>query len=162
MSDDDLNYADMRERVEQRVRKRAEFLLHLAIFIPVNLFIWVVVVLGSRALDLSAWVLLIPIFITLAWTAGLVAHGADTYLQTGALDKMREREMRREIALARLRRGLDDGDDSAIPGKRKREPAIRLSDDGELMASDNHNDDQDDNDPQNERSSSASRASRNP
>jgi 2TM domain len=155
MRDDDLNYAKMRERVERRVRKRAEFLLHLAIYIPVNVLMWVIClfVLGP-----TQW-LLIPMIISFGWTIGLIGHGADTYLQTGGLDKMREREMRHEIALERLRLGLDD--DEAISAKRKREPVMRLTDDGELLPTDDVQglSDEESSDQFNDRQSSTSKAS---
>jgi len=40
MPDDDLDYRQMRARVEKRVKKRAEFVLHLSIYVTANLMIW--------------------------------------------------------------------------------------------------------------------------
>src|SRR5260221_7008913 len=130
MPDDDLDYRQMRARVEKRVKKRAEFVLHLSIYVTANLMIWgLFLLLASRSEGKEA-VLIAPTLLTLGWGLGLVAHGVDTYLQTGALDGMRERELRREIALERLRRGITDDDDSAMADKPKKEAVKTLSHDG--------------------------------
>ncbi len=154
MPDDDLDYRQMRARVEKRVKKRAEFVLHLSIYVTANLMIWGLFLLLVSRSDGKEALLLAPTLLTLAWGLGLVVHGVDTYLQTGALDGMRERELRREIALERLRRGITDDDESAITGKPKREPVMRLSDDGEMVPVEDDSDDE-----HNDRSASSRRSS---
>ncbi len=154
MPDDDLDYRQMRARVEKRVKKRAEFVLHLSIYVTANLMIWGLFLLLVSRSDGKEALLLAPTLLTLAWGLGLVVHGVDTYLQTGALDGMRERELRREIALERLRRGITDDDESAITGKPKREPVMRLSDDGEMVPVEDDSDDE-----RNDRSASSRRSS---
>jgi len=126
MSDDPLDYEDIRRRVEKRVKKRAEFILHLAIYVTVNLILWI------GALIVLPDLLFIPLLSTLIWGVALVWHGVDTYLQTGALDAMRDREMRREIEWARRHQGLGDTEENEYE-KPKHERAVRLSSDGELI-----------------------------
>src|SRR5579859_6748163 len=132
MSDDPLDYERIRQRVERRVKKRAEFILHLAIYVPVNLILWIVCLLFFRDSSL----MFIPLLITLGWGAGLIGHGVDTYLQTGALDAMREREMQREIEWARAHHNLSGSDEADDYGKPKRARSVRLSADGELIPDD--------------------------
>jgi len=136
MSDDPVDYENIRRRVEKRVKKRAEFLLHLSIYVTVNLVLWI----GFLLLAADPPLMLIPLLSTLAWGVALVAHGVDTYLQTGALDAMRDREMRREIEWARRHRGLDDSGEEGETEKPKRERSVRLSADGELIPADEDED----------------------
>src|SRR5579859_2905824 len=135
MSDDPLDYEDIRRRVEKRVKKRAEFILHLAIYVTVNLILWI------GALIVLPDLLFIPLLSTLIWGVALVWHGVDTYLQTGALDAMRDREMRREIEWARRHRGMNGSDEADEYEKPKREGAVRLSTDGELIQDDEDEED---------------------
>jgi hypothetical protein len=122
--------------VERRVKKRAEFILHLVIYVAVNLILWAICLIffGDSAL------MLIPLLTTLGWGVGLLWHGVDTYLQTGALDAMREREMRREMEWVRAHRGPSSSEEDAYE-KPKRERAVRLSADGELIPADSDEDD---------------------
>ncbi len=135
MSDDPLDYERIRERVEKRVKKRAEFILHLAIYVSVNLVLWI----GALLLDPGGPLMLLPLLSTLAWGIGLVAHGVNTYLETGALDAMREREMRREIEWARRHQGLASIEEGEYE-KPKHDRAVHLSADGELIPEDDGDD----------------------
>ncbi len=137
MSDDPLDYESIRQRVEKRVKKRAEFILHLVLYVAVNLILWLI----CLAFFGDSPLLLIPLLTTLVWGVGLIAHGVDTYLQTGALDAMRDREMRREIEWARSHRGAEDAEGTDEYEKPKRERAVRLSADGELIPDDKDEED---------------------
>src|SRR5579859_7938962 len=136
MSDDPLDYERIRQRVEKRVKKRAEFILHLSIYVAVNLILWLIFLVVFEGS-----LLIIPLLSTLVWGVGLIAHGVDTYLQTGALDAMRDREMRREIEWARTHRGMNGSDEADEYEKPKREGAVRLSTDGELIQDDEDEED---------------------
>jgi 2TM domain len=132
MSDDQLNYEEIRRRAEQRANKRKELIMHVAVFIVVNLSLWLVfgVISGFAA---NPTFLLIPLLSTLGWGMGVAIHGVVNYVETTGMDNMREREIEREIQRELRRRGLTEAD---LLEKPKRETTVRLSDDGELVYDD--------------------------
>ncbi|HVO44345.1 MAG TPA: 2TM domain-containing protein [Aggregatilineales bacterium] len=121
---DDINYDEIRKRVDKRVKDRVGFYTHVVIFIAINLMLWVICAF-TTGLEFP-W----PLFLGVPWGVGLLAHGANVYF-AGSLDRMREREVEREIEREHMRRGM-------MNGKRKNdsETPLRLSDEGELIPGD--------------------------
>jgi uncharacterized membrane protein len=130
MPSDEASYDEMRRRAEKRVRKRVEFNMHLAIYVVVNLGLWVMFGLLSGILHLP-WLMLIPLLSTVGWGLGVAIHGIVTYMETRAMDVLVEREIRREMALRNLRDAVEDSPEAYE--KPKRDRVARLSDDGELI-----------------------------
>jgi hypothetical protein len=128
----DLNYDGIRKRAEKRANKRKELLMHVGIYIIVNLFLWLIFGVIS-AVSANPVLLLIPLLSTLGWGIGVAVHAVVTFVETTALDSMREREIEREIRREMRLRGIDDPD---MLEKPKREQTVRLSDDGELVYDD--------------------------
>ena len=85
----DIDEQAIRRRVEAEFNKRAEFNIHLVIFIIINIIIW----LGWQALRGAIpgipdvpW----PILVTGGWGAGLIAHRMEVFYNTGARAAARE------------------------------------------------------------------------
>jgi hypothetical protein len=132
MADNPLNYEEIRKRAESRANKRKELTMHVAVYIIVNLMLWLV--FGTLFVFFSAlWFLLIPLLSTLGWGIAVAIHAAVNYIETSGMDAMREREIEREIRREMRLRGLDD---TEVLEKPKREQTVRLSDDGELIYED--------------------------
>ncbi len=133
MSNDGLNYDEIRARAEKRVKKRAEFLQHLAIYAIVNGFLWLMFLV--IAVTTGAWPALIaPFLSTVGWGIGLAIHALTVYVDTNAVEKIRQQEIDREIQREMERRGMP-----GLPErheKPKRDQVMRLSDDGELIPDD--------------------------
>jgi hypothetical protein len=132
MTNDQLDYAEIRRRAEQRVTKRKEFMMHLAIYILVNIGLWVAFLFIGGLIQ-QTWPLLIPLLSTIGWGLGVAIHGVVNYFETTGMDSMRDREYHRELEREMRRRGIDD---PALLEKPKRDQAVRLSDDGELVYED--------------------------
>jgi uncharacterized membrane protein (DUF485 family) len=131
MANDQLDYEAIRTRAEKRANKRKEFLLHLAVYILVNLGLWLVFVLIAAATTPLA--LIPPLLSTLGWGVGVGIHALVNYFDTTGMDSMRDREYQRELEREMRRRGIDD---PAMLDKPKRDQTVRLSDDGELVYED--------------------------
>ena len=117
MSDDQLNYDEIRRRAEQRANKRKELIMHAAVYIIVNVSLWLV--FGAiAAFSGSTALLLIPLLSTLGWGMGVAIHAIVNYVETTGMDNMREREIEREIQRELRRRGLTEAPDP---------PALRQS-----------------------------------
>jgi 2TM domain len=129
MSDEQL-YSEIRARAEKRAKKRGEFYQHLAIYIIVNLFLWLIFLVLGAFLS-SPIPLIIPFLSTLGWGLAVAIHATVTYIETGAMEAMREREIEREMQREMHRRGI--ADESELYEKPKRDQVVRLSDDGELV-----------------------------
>lgn len=102
ISEDD--YKHIRADVEKRFRQRAEFLMHLAVFVPINIMLWGIWLASGdftfpfQMPDELPW----PAFATLGWGAGLLAHGVQVFgegLRGSSRDNALEREMEREREL---------------------------------------------------------------
>jgi len=133
MPESPLNYDEIRQRAEKRANKRKELILHVAVYIIVNLALWLVFGIIATVSAGKQALLLIPLLSTLGWGIGVAIHAAVNYIETTGLDAMREREIEREIERELRRRGLADPEALEKP---KREQAVRLSDDGELIYED--------------------------
>ncbi len=133
MSNNELDYDEIRARAEKRVKKRAEFLQHLAIYLIVNGFLWLMFLV--IAITTGTWPALIaPFLSTVGWGIGLAIHALTVYVDTNAVEKIRQQEIDREIQREMERRGLAGQSDSYE--KPKRDQVMRLSDDGELIPDD--------------------------
>ena len=137
MSDEQL-YSEIRACAEKRAKKRGEFYQHLAIYLVTNVLLWLLFVLISVLTSGGGGPLIVPLLSTLGWGIGLAIHGIVVYIDTTAIDAMREREVQREIERELLRRGIDDP--AAPYDKPKRDQVMRLSDDGELIPDDAQSD----------------------
>ncbi len=135
MANRQINEEQIRKPVEKRLRARQAFIIHLTIFIAVNLFLvflWQFLpgLVGSDP-DLAPFVSMPwPLLVFFGWGIGLVAHGMTVYYQSGAADRMRERLVQREIERERAR---VYGDEALEKPKRG---TARLTDDGEIAYDD--------------------------
>src|SRR5262245_5878066 len=127
--EDDSVEAQIRRRVEKRLKQRDAFIRHLVSFIAVNAMLWAIWAVTSGGFP---W----PIFVTLGWGIGLVSDGLQVYQNSTRVAIRREEGIQREIELEKQRLGLADEYE-----KPKRERTMRLSDDGELVPSEEDDDD---------------------
>ncbi len=130
---DNLDYDEIRRRVQKRVNKRKELYIHAGVYVVVNiavLILWLVLRGGAFGLTAGdpefAQIISAPIPLLLAgaWMIGLATHAMVVFFETGMLERMQDREMTREIEREKQRLYLSE--------KPKRE-ALMLSDDGELV-----------------------------
>jgi 2TM domain len=80
---------ELRKRAEARVEAKEAFRIHLLVFVLVNGFLWAIWAYTGAKTD-APW----PIFVTLGWGIGLVAHWWTVY---GQSDTRREAEIQREM-----------------------------------------------------------------
>ncbi|MCS7072418.1 MAG: 2TM domain-containing protein, partial [Anaerolinea sp.] len=80
--------AALRRRAERQVKERNDFFGHLSAFVLVNLLLWVLFAFTNGTaffgpdfpLDTTfPW----PLIVMLGWGAGLLAHGIETFFETG-------------------------------------------------------------------------------
>ncbi len=128
MSEPDYN--EIRRRVEHRFNKQKELSIHAAVYIVINLLIWGLYVTGFMdsipvlsGLN-AAFGILMPLFISIGWGAGLVAHYVDYYYSVGGGARRRERVIQDEIERERALRAEYE--------KPKRDRRVHLTEDGEL------------------------------
>ena len=111
------NYDDIRKRVEKRFKERQELITHVLAFVMGNLMVWTIYgVVGGG----FPW----PIFVTVGWLFGIVGHSFYYMSKYGSWAQRREAEVQREIERERER--------SLAYEKPKRDPRMRLTDDGEI------------------------------
>jgi hypothetical protein len=126
---------EIRRRVEKRIKERNEFYIHLAVYIIANIMLWIMwgftsdlfsAILSGGGWDYNGlpW----PIFPTMGWGIGIVAHGLTVYFNSPGRIEARERTIQREIERERQRLASDD-----YYEKPKRDRHVRLTDDGELI-----------------------------
>src|SRR5712691_3728269 len=131
MSNDQIDYEAIRQRAEKRVRQRIEFVQHLSIYVIVNLILWALWHIGRNFSDWQPLQFPWPILVTLIWGVALAIHGAVVYTQTNMMDAMREAAIQQEVEREMRLRGMDT--QTAELEKPKRDRAVRLSDDGEMV-----------------------------
>lgn len=97
----------IRKRVEEQLNKRKEFSIHLMVFFPIIIIMWIIYGTGLPANFIGGltnntdivnlfgfpW----PLIVTLGWGAGLVAHGIETYYTTGRRANARLRAIHSEL-----------------------------------------------------------------
>ncbi len=137
---DNIDEQAIRRRVEKRLDARREFIIHAMVFVVVNVAIWLLwaalpgIVASLPGTDAGIaefaqvnsaipW----PIFVTVGWGIGLVAHYLTYYYKHGEGARRREEIVSREVQQELERRGL---------AKRKHGDAMMLTDDGELSDAD--------------------------
>ncbi len=130
----------IRKRIEKRYQERQGFIIHLFVFIVINLMFWAI--WSSASGYLPVWIGEVPpevprefvdgtfpwpIFITLPWLIGLISHYIGYYNKFGPGAMRREALIQREIARERER--------SLVYEKPKNEARRRLElrDDGEIV-----------------------------
>ncbi len=108
------------QKVYKRFDTRADFVTHLATFVPLNILAWLLW-MGGVTLGLGGW----PLILTGLWGLGLLIHGIQVFYT--ASESLLQREIEREMA--------SYSDDMKLKRKRKNadERVMRLSDDGELV-----------------------------
>src|SRR5258708_3339421 len=139
MSNDKIDYEAIRQRAEKRVRQRIEFVQHLSIYVIVNLILWALWFIAKNAFQAELLLFPWPILVTLGWGVGLAAHGIVVYTQTNMMDAMRETAIQQEVQREMRLRGMDTP--AADLEKPKRDRAVRLSDDGEMVPVDEADED---------------------
>ncbi len=124
MSSQGPTYGEVRAHAEKRVLNRERFLRHLAIYLVVNLAVWLFFVFCLRSASaLSPAVLLPAIITTLGWAIGLTINGISVFSDTAAAEVRREHAVQQEIEREIQRHSLAD--------KPKRDQTIDLPDNGE-------------------------------
>ena len=113
--------AQIRKRVEGRLKEREAFMRHLVSYVAVNTMLWAIWAFTSRGFP---W----PMLVTLAWGIGLASNAIQVYQNSVSVAERREATIEREMELERRRLGLSEYDE-----KPKRDRAVSLSDDGELV-----------------------------
>lgn len=108
---------EIRRRVEKRYKERQGLITHIVAYILVNAMLWTIFGLSDGGFP---W----PIFVTLGWGIGVVSNVIDYNSKYGSGARRREAEVQREIERERER--------SLAYEKPKRDPRMRLTDDGEL------------------------------
>jgi hypothetical protein len=131
---DQINYEQIRARVTKRVNQRKEVMIHVGVYVIVNVLIWAVwlilrtgafdFALGSQFDSVIQTMQQFPVapVITFGWLIGLLIHAYVVYLESGVIDKMTDREMNIEIEKERAR----------LYGQEKPKREMRLTADGEL------------------------------
>lgn len=133
---DEIDERAIRRRVEKRLDARREFIIHAVIFVFVNAALWLLwaalpgIVASFPGTDAGIaefaqvnsaipW----PIFVTVGWGIGLIAHFLTYYYKHGEGARRREEIVSHEVQRELERRGL---------AKRKHGERLTLTDDGEL------------------------------
>ncbi|HRE47299.1 MAG TPA: 2TM domain-containing protein [Aggregatilineales bacterium] len=140
----DIDHEAIRRRVEKRMKQRQEFFIHFAIYIAINLVLWVVYLFNLvdpfTMFDINEFRFPYPLLVMIAWGIGLLSHGLDTYFKTSdRLVNRREDAIQREIERERARLGL------APAEFQKSKRRARLGEDGELVYDDERDPVDDDN-----------------
>jgi serine/threonine protein kinase len=131
----------VRRVVEKPFTKRREFYQHLAVYVPINIMLWMIYAFSNDFLGDGPWSFPWPLIVMLGWGIGLVANGVETF---GA----NRQEKAIANAMAKERELLYG--DSVVQGKSKRkndhvsldeiaddeyDSPVRLTGDGELTES---------------------------
>ncbi|MCI0713501.1 MAG: 2TM domain-containing protein [Chloroflexi bacterium] len=127
MTENPIDYNQIRHRVEQRYDNLKGLIIHLAVYFFVIAAAWIM--FGT------SYILGIPIVLTLAllWGAGLVAHAVEALFDF-VTARTRENAIRREIEMELYHR---EGRIPSFMEKPKRHgERLRLSDDGEIVTVD--------------------------
>jgi hypothetical protein len=119
---DSSNYDQIRQQIQKRYDKRAEFVSHTIAFIIVNALLWAAWLITDSSARMSA---MIPIAITGLWFVGFAIHTVQHFMWEAS-----------ERAIDRAIREQREWEESRGE-KRKRSGAPRkvahLTDDGELL-----------------------------
>lgn len=86
---------ELRQRAEARVEAREGFAVHFVVYLAVNALLWGIWAVSDASLA-SAW----PIFVTIGWGIGVVAHWWAVY---GRDERRRETAIQAEMERLRGR-----------------------------------------------------------
>ncbi|MFN8452819.1 MAG: 2TM domain-containing protein, partial [Anaerolineae bacterium] len=118
----------IRDRVSSAISKRREFVQHLAVFIPINIMLWLIYFSSAGTfLDFAhsfPW----PLIVLLGWGIGLVSHGFEAMTSIS-----RERAISRAVERERDRLYSGEKPKREEPSDYSRE--VRLTEDGEFTDS---------------------------
>ena len=128
---------EIRSKIEKRYKERLGLIIHFVAFTISNLMFWgmwlfmtpAVVAVGVPAPGTAVEMMPVtmafpwPIFVTLSWGIGIVAHFLNYYYRYGAGANQREEAIQREIEQEMARRHGT---------KRKNDERMHLTEDGEL------------------------------
>src|SRR5260221_8465880 len=98
--------AQIRKRVEGRLKEREAFMRHLVSYVAVNAMLWAIWAFTSRAFP---W----PMFVTFGWGIGLASNAIQVYQNSARVAERREATIRREMELEKRRLGLSDYEEKA-------------------------------------------------
>ncbi|MBX3065487.1 MAG: 2TM domain-containing protein [Anaerolineae bacterium] len=127
----DIDYDAIHQRVERRIKERQEYFSHLAAYVGVNFGLWMIWLFSGGG---APW----PLIVMFLWGIGLLVHTANFVVGT-AMEQRRDELIEREIRREKMRLYGDPDYNDGYLGKPKRRPEDRdmqLSDDGELVATD--------------------------
>lgn len=136
----------IRRRVRKKLKARSEFLQHLAVYMSINLMLWII---WAAARGGFPW----PIFVSLPWGIGIMSQYIDYYYRHGRGADQGEAEVASEITrrmkISRRDKGkrdqIDYDSESVLEIDDIAERHVRLNDDGELSDSFVQQIDQDEN-----------------
>jgi 2TM domain-containing protein len=88
------DYNKVRDDVETRFKRRMDFVMHAAMFLPINALAWMIWIAISHW-EYSPW---LPVAFTSLWGMGLAGHAVDTFFTTrqSAREQAIREEMERE------------------------------------------------------------------
>lgn len=115
---DEEDYKPVYQAAYKRYRQKAEFAIHLAVYVVISLLMWLIW-FGTGTATLP-----FPLIIMGGWGAGLAGHAASIYFDSSRSVAARERAV--QEAISRYNAAYD------APKKRKRREQL-LTDDGELL-----------------------------
>ncbi|MFW5691037.1 MAG: protein kinase domain-containing protein [Chloroflexota bacterium] len=120
----------IRRQVEKRIEERNDFYSHLAIYVAVNAMLWTIWAVAGGGFP---W----PIFPTMGWGIGIVAHYVSYWQEHGPGRLRRDEEIEREIRRERERmlRQTDAKPKNDAHYRQDADRELRLTQDGELADS---------------------------
>jgi len=116
--------AQLRKRAERRMAQRSELYKSLVAFVVINVIAWAIWAVHTPEAPL--W----PLVITAVMTLAVIAQAIRVYQDSTVAVGRREQQIQRAIEIEKMRLGLT----SDPYEKPKRDQAVRLSDDGELVS----------------------------
>ncbi|MCC6804109.1 MAG: 2TM domain-containing protein, partial [Anaerolineae bacterium] len=129
----------VRDRVNAALNKRREFVQHLAVYLCINVMLWVIFFASASVPFLSfaggfPW----PLIVMLGWGIGLVSHGFEAITSISrerAISRAVERERDRlyDAEKPKRDRDLTDPSDRSFEARGTRD--VRLTEDGEFTDS---------------------------
>ena len=114
----------VRDRVNESINKKREWFQHLAVFIPINIMLWMIFGLSGGGFP---W----PLLVLLGWGIGLAGHGIE-FLSHNSRESAISRAVEQERD--RLYNGEKPKRDRS-PREPRSESNVRLTEDGELTDS---------------------------
>lgn len=112
----------IRRKIKKRQEERQGFIIHLVIYLLLNLMFWMMWLTSSPVG--FPW----PVFISLPWGVGMFAHWMEFNSKYGPGAEKREREIEREVE-----REMQRQYEQSYMEKPKRDRRVRLTEDGELQ-----------------------------